>query len=154
MKWCTKDIILFNKEKEFVDTVVVPLVPISWDKNMTATVREGEHITILAREIEHQLMGRMVEAPPFTYLKSESMEERMKRLKLWEKNIKESGIGYIFYLTSDVDWNQKNHNMLDMIWLPAVPLEHMEGKARDAYLDETVQDILKVITESWQQFSE
>ncbi|MBM7645279.1 hypothetical protein JOD45_001490 [Scopulibacillus daqui] len=150
MKWEVKDIEMYLQEKQYIDSVIIPLIPFSWGGQLLHSVREGEYIQILSKEIEKQLRGRVIMVPPFTYLRGESLEKSLERLKNWENELKESGIQFIFYLTSDADWKQIETQLDKLLWLPAVPLEHIESKHRVKFIDDGVGDLLKQITQEWQ----
>ncbi|MFC7391580.1 YpiF family protein [Scopulibacillus cellulosilyticus] len=150
MKWEVKDIEKYLQEKEYIDSVIIPLIPFSWNEQLVSSVREGQYINTLSIEVEHQLRGRVVEIPPFTYLRNESIEQRLQKLKNWDSELRRNGIKFIFYLTSDADWKQVDSLLDSLLWMPAVPLEHMENKYRNKFIDEGVSDLLGQITQRWQ----
>ncbi|GGH78930.1 hypothetical protein JOD43_001618 [Pullulanibacillus pueri] len=149
MKWRAKDIERFLEEKQYVDTIIVPLIPLNWDEGMLATVREGEYVQILGDEIERQLKGRVVLNPAFTYFKEEALEERMKRLETWKNGMINGGGKFVYFVTSDVDWKAYESQLEHLIWLPAVPLEHMDERHRNDFVAETVGSVMKTITGQW-----
>ncbi|WP_085523562.1 DUF2487 family protein [Tuberibacillus sp. Marseille-P3662] len=151
MKWQASDMQTFMSDKQYIDTVIIPLVPVEWSETMVNTVREGGYIQTMAMAIEKELKGRIVESPPFTYLKQESLEERMKRIQMWKDEIKSSGVKYVIFMTSDVDWKQKESELGELLWMPAVPLEHMDSRHRADFLEENMGSILKTITDHWTQ---
>ena len=149
MKWCAKDIERFLVEKQYIDTMIIPLIPISWEKGMVPIVREGEYVQILVEELERQLKGRVVLSPPFTYLKSEALEERFKRLNLWKESITSGGGKYVYFVTADVDWKAVEKDVNRLIWLPAVPLEHMDEGPRNDFIAESIGSLIKTLTQEW-----
>ncbi|MFC4617795.1 YpiF family protein [Camelliibacillus cellulosilyticus] len=149
LKWNAKDIERYLSEKAYIDTVLLPLVPLTWDQGMLPVVREGEYAKTIAREIERQLKGRIVLAPSFTYWKHESVQERMKRLTMWENEIKAGDAKFVFFVTSDVEWKTALGDLDTLLWLPAVPLEHMDERHRKDFIDENVGSLLKLITKKW-----
>jgi hypothetical protein len=152
MKWNVEDIDVYLKSKEYVDTVVVPLVPISWTKELKSTVSMGEFIQTIGISLERQFKGRMVLFPPFTYLKSESKESRYERLKQWEAEIVQEETKVVFYITADVDWKQLEKDLDEkLIWLPALPLEHMDAEGKDQILKEQVNQVMPIFMSAWKK---
>ncbi len=154
MKWNLEDLDIFRKEKAYVDTVIIPLVPIHWGEDMNGPVTAGRFVTLLAEEIERQLKGRVILSPPFTYLKKESREEKSKRLGDWVQAIEAYGAKYRICLTADLDWNpsqsEKESPGLTCFALPALPIDHMDPKHRQDYIDDHVGHVLKKMMHTWQ----
>ena len=154
MKWLAEDLDLFQKEKEYIDTVLIPLVPIKWGDQMNSVVREGRFSLLIAEQIERELKGRVILSPAYTYLKSAPFDETKLMLEAWLHEIQLAGVKYIVTLTSDVDWktNLSEFQMesVQTIWLPAVPVEHMNPQNKQDFLDETVGNLLKQIAQVWQ----
>jgi hypothetical protein len=154
MKWLAEDLDVFQREKEYIDTVLIPLVPIKWGDQMGSVAREGRFSLILAELLERELKGRVILSPPFTYLKSDSLEETKHTLKRWLREIQGAGVKYIVTLTSDVDWktglSEPQGEGVETIWLPAVPVDHMTPQHQQDFLDETVGNLLKQMAQFWQ----
>ena len=97
MRWIVQEMQQYIQQKEYIDTVLIPLMPITWQSAIISAVREGEFIDTMLKETERQLQGRVILTPPYTYLKVEPLEERLKRLKMWEAEIKENHVKYVFF---------------------------------------------------------
>ncbi|GGE38861.1 hypothetical protein GCM10011391_17080 [Pullulanibacillus camelliae] len=149
MKWRAKDIERYLTEKSFIDTVLLPLIPIQWEEAMLHTVREGEFIQIVSAEAERQLTGRVILHPAFTYLKAEPLEEHCKRLEKWKQQLINNGFKFVYFVTSDVQWKTIEDRIEQLIWMPAVPLEHMNDRHRGDFIEENVGSIMKIITSQW-----
>lgn len=153
MKWTQDDLDVFHKEKDFIDTVLIPVLPIRWGNEMGRTVLEGRFTTILSEEAERHLTGRMILSPPFTYLKHRPFDETLRALKEWIKEMRTDGVKLIVCLASDPQWNQTTHECEEdgvlNVWLPALPLDHLDPKHKQDYLDDNVGQIMKKITNAW-----
>ncbi|WP_226657466.1 YpiF family protein [Pseudalkalibacillus hwajinpoensis] len=151
MKWTEADIALFEKEKEYVDTAVLPLVPISMTNNMKTTVSMGEYISIISSELERQLKGRLLLLPAFTYLSSEEQATTKDRLKKVEEELMLGGIQHIITLTADVNWKQVEDQVSSaLLWMPAIPLEHMDEQYKMETVSAQVKQVLQFVTNTWQ----
>ena len=80
MKWTVKDLDMYIQSKEYVDTVLIPLVPITFGGQMKRTGSMNELITILSLEIEKQMKGRILLLPTFHYLSDEMDNRAIKSL--------------------------------------------------------------------------
>ncbi|WP_243290051.1 YpiF family protein [Bacillus sp. FJAT-47783] len=145
MKWEGKDIDQYVQAKEYVDTAVVPLVPISFSEQMKQVVSKGEFVLTLANELERQLKGRILLLPPYTYLKNEE-ENKDKELKKWKATIKPH-FKHVIFLTSDEDWKREGED--DIVWVPTVPLEHMDADLKRKLLQDQIEQILNILLQSW-----
>jgi hypothetical protein len=150
VRWQVLEMQQYLEQKEYIDTILIPLVPISWENALIPTVREGEFVETILKETERQLQGRVILLPPFTYLKNEDMEERMKRLAMWKTELNVGNhVKYVFFVTSDVDWKRVENELEGLVWAAPVPLEHMDERHRKDFVDENVGLIMKNITEIW-----
>lgn len=146
MKWEAKDIDQYLQSKEYVDTVIVPLVPISFGTDMKHIVTKGDFILTLVQELERQLKGRILLLPPFTYIKNG--EENMdKALEKWKDTIKPH-FKHVIFLTSDESWKrevEKEH----IIWVPSIPLEHIDTELKRKLLQDQIEQILNILLQYW-----
>ncbi|WP_078428485.1 YpiF family protein [Alkalihalobacterium alkalinitrilicum] len=150
MKWLAREMDTYLQAKEYVDTAIVPLIPINWENEIKSTVAMGEFISIISSELERQFQGRVIEFPPFTYLKSES-DGKFERLKSWEKALKENDISHIIFITSDFEWEQAKQELTEtLIWLPSIPLEHMDHKHKVEVVEGQIKQLIPFLTNKWQ----
>ncbi|WP_209122609.1 YpiF family protein [Alkalihalobacillus sp. BA299] len=150
MRWLAKEMDTYLQAKEYVDTAIVPLIPINWQEEIKSTVAMGEFISIISSELERQFQGRVIEFPPFTYLKSEK-DSKMERLKSWEKELKENEINHIIFITSDFEWEQVKQDLTEtLIWLPSIPLEHMDQKHKIDVIEGQIKQLIPFLTNKWQ----
>lgn len=150
MKWVTKDVTVFLQAKEYVDTAVVPLLPITLGGQMKQAVEMGEFCMMLTRQLEKQLHGRIFLMPSFTYLQSEPVEERLSRLQMWLRELK-NHFDHLFLITSDSDWKRIENQLGNtLIWLPAIPFEHMDEKYQREILSDQTKQLLQIVTKKWQ----
>ncbi|RNA69157.1 YpiF family protein [Alteribacter keqinensis] len=151
MKWVTNDLDMYMNAKEYVDTAIIPLVPLNWEKDIKGTVSKGEFSSILIDEIEKQFKGRLFQLPPFTYLTEESDESRTSRLQEWDRHFFDNGFKHIVYVTSDGDWKRVEGNLPDqLIWIPALPLENVDPAYAREMISQQMKQILPLITDKWQ----
>lgn len=152
MKWVPQDIEMYIKSKEYVDTAVISLYPISFGDEMKQSASMFEFLSLLTNQLERQFTGRLVLLPPFTYLKEGTLEQSIVKLSEWESSLKESGFKHIFYLTSDSDWKSHESSLGgSVIWMPSIPLENMEDSQKISIVSSQVKQLLNLFTQKWRE---
>lgn len=150
MKWKTTDIDIYFQAKEYVDTALIPMLPIGWGADVKTTVSLGEFIALFADELERQFKGRLVQFPSYTYLKDEST--KTERLQDWIQHLKEEGFKHVILLTSDVSWKNVEGDLDGvLIWLPVLPLEHVDASYKQEMLTTQMKQIIQLIMSEWQK---
>ena len=152
MKWVSKDIETYSTAKEYVDTAVIPIYSVSFGNEMKQSASSAEFITLLTTYLERQFTGRLLLVPPFTYLKSDNQEEILQQLKKWEENIEKSEFKHIFYITTEIDWKNFEKELTgSLIWLPSLPLEHLNDSQKISMVESQVKQILSLFTQKWHE---
>ncbi|MBD8136371.1 YpiF family protein [Peribacillus frigoritolerans] len=148
MKWTAKDLDMYMQSKEYVDTVLIPLVPLSFKGQMKQTGSMNEFLTILSLEIEKQMKGRILLLPTFHYLSDEM--DKVERLKRWANEVKENNFEHVFFLTSDFEWKKEERELENnLVWIPAVPLEGLEIEQAREMINQQVLQILDIFSYNW-----
>jgi len=151
MNWNGKDVELYLKEKQFIDTAIVPLIPVTLGENVKQSASQGEFISLLTLHLEKQFRGRMLLFPPITYLSESEDSRKSSLIQEWEAKIKESDFTHVFYITSDSYWrNVKESFTDDIIWMPSIPLENMEDQYKHSILEDQVKQLINIIVQKWQ----
>ncbi|USK73236.1 YpiF family protein [Peribacillus frigoritolerans] len=148
MKWTAKDLDMFMQSKEYVDTVLIPLVPLSFKGQMKQTGSMNEFLTILSLEIEKQMKGRILLLPTFHYFSDEM--DKVERLKRWANEVKENNFEHVFFLTSDFEWKKEERELENnLVWIPAIPLEGLEIEQAREMINQQVLQILDIFSYNW-----
>ncbi|MGG1573837.1 YpiF family protein [Fictibacillus sp. NRS-1165] len=152
MKWRSGDITVYQQSKEFVDTVVIPLQPLSFGISMKTSAGMADYSLLIAEETERQLHGRLFLMPAFTYLKHDSEEALISRLLSWVKELKEEGFRHIFFLTSDAEWKKSEQKLGEnLLWMPVIPMETMDPSYKEEIVKEQVKQLFQIILHKWQE---
>jgi hypothetical protein len=153
MNWNVKDIELFETEKEYIDTAVIPMIPVDFINDIKSSAAQTEFISLLTLHLERQFKGRMMITPPFTYLMGTN-EGKTGEVQEWETRMKESGVKHVFFLTSDSGWKKSEQAFNDqLIWIPSIPLEHLDEQYKHSIMEDQVKQLLNVIVQKWQKNS-
>lgn len=151
MKWTSKDISQYVQAKEYIDTVIIPLIPISFSDNIKTIASHGEYINILSYELERQFKGRVILLPSYSYVDSETPENKVNQLNSLSLHIKKENIKHVFLMTSDAYWSQSEQELEGkLVWLPAIPLEDMEEKYKQKIIQNQMNQLLPMFIQKWQ----
>ena len=151
MKWISQDIDRFLQSKEYVDTAVLPLLPVSLGSDMKQSASMSEFISLLNVQLERQFRGRVMMLPGYSYLKSASVDKLSEDIKFWENELFANGFKHVFHVTSDSSWKAMEEQLDGgLIWLPSIPLEHMEERNRNSILEDQVKQLLNLFMQKWQ----
>ncbi|WP_080845461.1 YpiF family protein [Cytobacillus gottheilii] len=151
MKWNSEDITMFIKERQYIDTVVMPLYPVSFGDDIKQSVGMTEFISLLSIQLERQFKGRLLMLPGFSYLKNANEDKLVSDIKHWETELLSQGFSHVFYVTSDSNWKIHEENLEgNLIWLPSLPLEQMDEKYKNQILEDQVKQLLNLFVRKWQ----
>ncbi len=143
---------VYLQAKEYVDTAVIPLIPVSLEGNLKNTVSMGEFITILSNEVERQFKGRIILFPAFTYSTSEELTMAKSRLNQWTSDLGGQGMKHSIFITSDSSWKQVEADLTGtLIWLPTLPLEYVEEKYKQTMLQDQMKQLVSLFMNIWQK---
>ncbi|MBT2733312.1 YpiF family protein [Neobacillus sp. C211] len=152
MKWIPQDIETYLNAKEYVDTAVVPLISVSIGGEIKQSAAAAEFITLLTGYLERQFTGRLILIPPFTYLNSKNGESTLSDLKDWEASLAKGEFKHIFYITSEIEWRAREKELHGtVIWLPSIPLEHLDDSQKIGVIDSQVKQLLVLFTQKWHE---
>lgn len=151
MKWESKDIDVYLSAKEYVDTAVLPLIPVSFEDDMQQVVNMGEFIASLVPQLEKQFKGRILMLPGLTYLKNTHADKQLEHVNEWGEQLSRTGFKHIFFITSDGAWKPVEDRLNgSLIWIPSIPLESMEEKYKRTILENQVKQLLQIFIQRWQ----
>ncbi|NJP38203.1 YpiF family protein [Alkalicoccus luteus] len=150
MKWIGKDMDTYSQAAEYIDTAVIPLIPAAPGKKMKDAVKMAEFTEYLAEYVEQQYTGRVFLLPPFTYLLTEPLADRMERLLTWQQAFSKEGFEHFLYLTADMDWRTADtKGNGELVWVPSFPLKGMDGRDKLQSIEQQAQQIIPIMTDKW-----
>lgn len=146
MNWNAKDLDTYLGQKEYIDTLLVPLLKVETNaENMKGSASSAEFLMHLSSFIETQFKGRMMVLPPFTYTQSNDLQ---KMGEVFEQDLKQMDFKHTFYLTTDREWTEVSLDG-EIIWIPSIPLESMDKKLRQTIIEDQLRQVLPALTKKW-----
>lgn len=150
MRWVAADVEMYQKAAEYVDTAIVPLMPVSFGEDMKQNASMSEFIGIITTQLEKQFKGRIFLLPDFVYIKGH--EASINALKDWESTLLDKQFKHVFYVSSDSSWRQHEKDLSgNLLWLPSLSLEHMQEQQKVSIVGDQVKQLLSLFTEKWQE---
>lgn len=141
-----KDIEQFLAQKEFIDTVVVPLVSLDFTEDkIKQSGSSVDFLMSLTSFIEQQFKGRLMVLPPYTYLSDAKNEDYPNVLT---EQLHKIGFKHVFHITSDSFWTSFKDE-LNIIWLPSIPLESMDKNVKNSILEDQLRQIIPIFSAKW-----
>ena len=148
MKWNVKDVEMYSNAREYVDTVLVPLVPIAFDDHMQQMTLFGDFITILSMEMEKMFKGRIFLTPTFYYVKDD--HQKVASLLVWEKELKRAEFKHIFFLSSDASWEENAKNLMgSFLFIPNHAIEHLDREQVHQMIKQQSQILIDNFANKW-----
>lgn len=146
MNFIVKDVEQLQAQKQFIDTVIVPLVQLDLsEQGMKQSSSASEYLMTLTNFIEQQFKGRLLLLPPFSY----TMETKSALVPATiEKELKEAGYKAVVFITCDHAWTEYKE-YLNIIWLPAIPLESMDQTVKQRILEDQLKQVIPTFTKLW-----
>ena len=146
MNWNAKDLDTYLGQKEYIDTLLIPLLKIETSaEQLKGSASSTEFLMHLSTFIETQFKGRMMVLPPFTYTQSTALQEMGEIL---DKDLQQMDFKHVFYLTTDREWTGVTVQG-EVIWIPSIPLESMDKKLRQTIIEDQLRQVLPVLTKKW-----
>lgn len=150
MKWVVADAKQYEQAREYVDTVIIPLLSISLVEKMQNIVVEGEFLTVLTNELEREYKGRILLLPAFTYVEIAKENER-ERLREWTSYLQEQGLKHVIYVTSDSSWKMAEEELSGhLFYSPAFPIEQLSDQAKREVIQAQMEPIIELFIEKWE----
>ncbi|MFD1450000.1 MULTISPECIES: DUF2487 family protein [Oceanobacillus] len=152
MKWTSVDLQKYNQAKEYIDTIIVPLAPFQIGA-LEASAKNADQydvLTLFARELEKELMGRIMLTPIYTYITSAEKLQEAERINEWTNHFKEQPFKQVLYISFDPSWRKIANDLEgEFIWLPTASLKDADPAAVKGIIrDQTLQTV-ELIKSFW-----
>ncbi|RDW22054.1 YpiF family protein [Oceanobacillus chungangensis] len=152
MRWRSSDLTKYGDSKQYIDTIIIPLIPfqMSHNEELEKLAFQSELLNIFTSEIEKELAGRIMLMPAYSYLKSADIETEINRINGWITDIKEQPFANVFLFTLDATWKKKEQTLDGhMLWLPSVQLGDLQSKEMRAMIRDQVNQLIELIRSYW-----
>lgn len=152
VKWIKTDLERYIGAKEYIDTLLVPLLPFQFssDSHLGKNAFQMEVLSVFLNELEKELTGRLLLTPAYHYLKTASKSEEIERISTWIKEAKQQPFEHVFYVTFDGSW-KKTEQELDgtLLWLPVPQSGDIHSGEIGVMIRDQVEQVGELIRSYW-----
>ena len=153
MKWKKSDLEKYIPEKEYIDTLMISLIPIlfSNDRQLADQAFKSEVLAILTNELEQELAGRILLSPPYHYLKSKDLTIDIQRLNEWIKDAQMQPFKHVFFITYDSSWKRNERDLKgdSLLWIPSVKTSDVFSDEMNNFIRGQVEQLIELIRSYW-----
>ncbi|MCY8232733.1 DUF2487 family protein [Priestia filamentosa] len=144
LKWNSSDVGIYLAQKEYIDTIIVPLHAVNFVDEVKKNGFLWESMIAITNEIEHRFKGRVMLCPPFTYHSKEPSVTA--RLEQWIEDFYDGEAKHILFLTSDKAWQQEQVKG-SVVFVPFEMQETEKGKKEAIMIQ--VEKVTKSLLGMW-----
>ncbi|WP_053219408.1 YpiF family protein [Virgibacillus senegalensis] len=152
MQWNKQDVGQYFTAEEYIDTLLVPLMPVTFtnQQEMKKSAAQLETATIFVKEMEKEFKGRIFLMPSYHYMASQDLSEEVSRLNDWTEKASERPFRHIFYFSFDPHWKKQERNLNgNLLWLPAIQSEDIQSKETQTILKNQINQLTDLIKTYW-----
>ncbi|WP_407268689.1 DUF2487 family protein [Radiobacillus sp. PE A8.2] len=150
MQWCQKDIQQYNEAEQYVDTLVIPLMPMAVNQQMDKLGFQGELLKLYVNGLEQHYKGRLFLMPTYAYFHPENDEQEINRLNTWIAEMKQKPFEHVFLFSFDSFW-KKHERKLDgtLLWVPAMQTGNLDDSNTKVMMNDQLKEIIGLIKSFW-----
>lgn len=153
LKWTYNDIQQFIQAKDYIDTAIIPLVPFSYetDEELKKYTFQSEAMYILMSQIEKHFKGRVLLLPVYHYMKQNTLELEVERLKANVGELtQQQPFKHVMLFTFDNKW-RKHYSELngELIWLPAPTENDLNQIETQQMIQSHANELKTLIKDQW-----
>ncbi|WP_396129633.1 DUF2487 family protein [Exiguobacterium mexicanum] len=130
-------------ERQYVDTLVVPLVELAFDEDMVRKAEGNEVIQAVALETERQLSGRTMLSPTLSYLDVEAGRSLAEQVTA---QATASGFTHVLFISSDLRFKGSE---LPIIFVPPLALKGMSGEQSHTMVQNFATQVITELSSRW-----
>ncbi|WP_167491797.1 DUF2487 family protein [Exiguobacterium mexicanum] len=130
-------------ERQYVDTLVVPLVELAFDEDMVRKAEGNEVIQAVALETERQLSGRTMLSPTLSYVDVDA--GRATAEAVLTKAVS-SGFSHVLFISSDLRFKGSE---LPIMFVPPLALKGMSGEQSHTMVQNFATQVITDLSSRW-----
>lgn len=130
-------------ERQYVDTLIVPLVELAFDEDMVRKAEGNEVIQAVALETERQLSGRTMLSPTISYVDAEAGRALAEQVTV---QATASGFTHVLFISSDLRFKGSE---LPIIFVPPLALKGMSGEQSHTMVQNFATQVITDLSSRW-----
>lgn len=152
VKWKKSDLERYIGAKEFIDTLLIPLLPFQFssDHHLGKNAFQMEVLSIFLSELEKELTGRILLTPAYNYLKTASKVDEIERISAWIEDAEQQPFEHVFYVTFDGTWKKSEQKLNGtLLWLPVPQSGDIHSQEIGVMIRDQVEQVGELIRSYW-----
>lgn len=152
MRWNQHDIDQYIKAKEYIDSLIIPLIPfqLTDEGNSSKHAFQAEVLNVFANELEKELTGRILLTPSHFYLVNEDLSIDITKINQVVEHVSTQPFKHIFFLTFDPRWKKHETSLNgNLIWLPGISTGNINSQETVRIIREQVKQVSELIRSYW-----
>lgn len=152
MRWSKEDLEKFIPAKEYVDTLILPLLPfqLTEEDDLGKMAFQCEVLTIFVTELEKELAGRVLLTPSYYYNKKASKKAEVERVNGWVDDALNQPFEHVFFITFDAKWKKEEKDLKgSLLWLPSNHSVGINSKEMVMIIRDQVAEVGELIRSYW-----
>lgn len=152
MKWRKEDLEKYVQAKEYIDTVLLPIIPVQYgdDEESKKSAFQQEVMNIFATQIEQQLSGRVMLIPSYLYIKDSEKEKEVERINQWIHDLKSQPFNHTILLTFDASWKKHEKDLEgNLLWLPGIQTGDIRSKDMQEVMKDQISQLSEIVRSYW-----
>ncbi|WP_414046380.1 DUF2487 family protein [Macrococcus equi] len=134
-----QDLKLLQEQLEYIDTVIVPIVPVDYSKHLLDIADHYEMIQYVVMNVEQQFKGRLLVIPPVQIL------EQQDGIDLLEQQLLNYGFKNILFVTPQKFILEKeNVHKINIL-----PLETLDDQMKQEFVQDNTKALMRAIIHLW-----
>lgn len=151
MRWTKADTTQYLPEKQYIDTVLVPMIPFnpSSDQQIVKQAFQRELNHVFTNLIEKEYRGRIFLAPDYNYLDGTHAQET-SRVNTWIEEFKKQPFQHVFLFTFDSKWKKIEAELNGhLLWVPGMNTGDIQSTETQSFVKEQAHQISELIQAYW-----
>lgn len=130
-------------ERQYVDTLIVPLAELAFGEDMVRKAESYEVIHAVTAETERQLSGRTMLSPTISYT---DMEAGVKLAQDVVAKANSSGFSHVLFIASDVRFKAFD---LPVLFVPPLALGSMSSEQAHTMVQNFATQVITELSSRW-----
>ncbi|WP_077326673.1 DUF2487 family protein [Virgibacillus siamensis] len=152
MRWKKDELEQYLSAKEYIDTMIIPLLPfqLSQDSDVTKDAFQREVLEAFSTELEQELTGRVILTPTYNYLKTADKQSEIDRINTWTEDMNSQPVNHVFFTTFDSSWKKVEQAVPGtLLWIPGITDGEIDSKEMQRLIRSQVEQVSELIRTYW-----
>ncbi|MGK0554544.1 DUF2487 family protein [Macrococcus capreoli] len=134
-----QDLKTLQDQLEYIDTVIIPVVPVDYSKHLIDIADHYEMIQYVTMGVEQQFKGRLLVIPPIQIFEDHQVltQAEAQLVSFGFKNL-------IFVTPQKFNLEKENVHKINIL-----PLESLDNEMKQGFVQDNIKALMKAIIQVW-----